>query len=53
MANDVRRVKVDRRTKHGSDEEEYTYDGPERRSGQERRIWVDRVQEIMLKMTQR
>lgn len=53
MANDVRRVKVDRRTRHGSDDEKIAYEGPERRSGQERRIWVDRVQEIKLKMTQR
>jgi hypothetical protein len=53
MGNDVRREKIDRRTKHSSDDEIIAYDGPERRSGKARRIWVDRAQEIMLKMTQR
>lgn len=53
MAKDVRRVKNDRRAKQGSDDEEDVYDGPERRSGQERRIWVDRVQETKQKMTQK
>ena len=53
MGNDVRREKIDRRTKHSSDDDKIAYYGPERRSGRERRIWVDRTQEIMLKMTQR
>ena len=52
MVNDVRQAKVDRRTKHGSDDEKKEYDGPERRSGKERRIWVDKVQEIKLKLKQ-
>ena len=53
MANDVRRQKVDRRKKYRSEKERIVYDGPERRSGKERRIWVDRIQEIWMKMDQK
>ena len=52
MAADVRQSDVDRRAMHGLNDEEKVYDGPERRSGKDRRIWVDRVQEIKTKMTQ-
>jgi hypothetical protein len=46
----VRRAKADRRKKPASDGENSNYKGPERRSGTERRIWVDRIAGIRSKM---
>ena len=42
--------KIDRRKKQSSENKRIVYDGPERRSGKERRIWIDRIQEIWIKM---
>lgn len=47
----VRRTKMDRRETCELADEKCTYKGPERRSGTERRIWVDRMQEIVSKVT--
>ena len=52
MAVDVRRSEVDRRAMHGLSDEAKAYSGPERRSGEDKRIWIDRVQEIFTKMNQ-
>jgi C4-type Zn-finger protein len=47
----VRGTKRDRRKTGELADEKSTYNGPERRSGRERRIWVDRMQEIVSKVT--
>jgi len=43
-----RKATVDRRKKDDSTSEKCDYNGPERRSGKERRIWLNRIQESML-----
>jgi hypothetical protein len=48
IVNAFRNAKVDRRKKDDSTTEKRDYNGPERRSGKERRIWVNRLQESML-----
>jgi len=53
MKNKVRRSDVDRRKVPESGDEENAYSGPERRCGKERRVWVDRMQEIESKMAKR
>lgn len=50
---DVRRSKIDRRSKLASDNVKSTYTGSERRSGNERRKWTDRMREIRSKLKQR
>ena len=51
MSNkDVRRSDKDRRSKPDSADKKSTYTGTERRSGKERRIWIDRIREIHLKI---
>jgi hypothetical protein len=46
----IRRSEIDRRSKLKSADVKSTYTGPERRSGNERRIWIDRISEIRSKM---
>lgn len=46
----VRKAKVDRRKKSDTDDEKSIYKGPERRSGKERRIWVDKLTVIRSKI---
>ena len=48
--NDTRRSGIDRRSIENSEQEKILYNGPERRSGNDRRIWVDRMQEINMKL---
>lgn len=50
IVNGARRSKIDRRSEPGSADGEHSYSGPERRSGNERRIWVDKLSEIHSKM---
>ncbi len=47
IANQLRHSKIDRRSKHASADRKYEYKGPERRSGNERRIWINRISEII------
>jgi hypothetical protein len=47
---DISRSGIDRRSIENSEQEEILYNGPERRSGKDRRIWVDRMQEITMKL---
>jgi hypothetical protein len=46
----IRSSKIDRRSTPVSNERKKTYTGPERRSGSERRIWIDRTGEIRSKL---
>jgi len=48
IVNVFRNAKVDRRKKDDSTTEKHDYHGSERRSGKERRIWVNRMQKSML-----
>ena len=50
IANELRHSKIDRRSKHASVDRKHEYKGPERRSGSERRIWIDRIDEIHSKV---
>ncbi len=47
---EVRRSEIDRRSKPNSADEKCTYTGREKRSGNERRKWVDRIDEIRSKV---
>ena len=47
---DFRRSETDRRSKLASADARPVYTGPERRSGNDRRIWIDRLREIRLKI---
>lgn len=47
---DSRRSGIDRRLIDNSEHEKVLYTGPERRSGNDRRVWVDRMQEIDMKI---
>ena len=51
LTDGVRRAKSDRRKKSDADDEKAAYGGTERRSGKERRIWVDRMREIVTKIS--
>ena len=46
----VRRAEIDRRSKPNSADEKCAYTGPERRSGNERRKLVNRIDEIRSKV---
>ena len=46
----VRRAKSDRRKNPALVDENHSYTGTERRSGTERRIWVNRLSEIQSKL---
>ena len=50
IADGVRGAKADRRKKPSSINENPNYKGPERRSGTERRIWIDKLAEIRFRM---
>ena len=50
IVNGVRHSKIDRRSKPGSANGDHAYKGRERRSGIERRIWVDKLSEIQSKI---
>jgi hypothetical protein len=51
MSNkDVRSSENDRRSKPNSVDEKCTYTGPEKRSGKERRKWINRIDEIRSKV---
>ena len=41
---------IDRRSMHNSGPQKNLYTGPDRRSGNDRRVWVDRMQEINQKL---
>lgn len=41
---------IERRSRESADKDKIPYTGPERRSGNERRVWVDRMQEINMKL---
>ena len=47
---DTRRPGMDRRSIENSEQRKLLYNGPERRSGKDRRIWVDRMYEIDMKL---
>ncbi len=49
-AQDNHRSGVDRRSMDNSDHEKVFYTGPDRRSGNDRRVWIDRMQEINMKL---
>jgi len=49
-AQDNRRSGLERRSKDNSAQEKIYYTGPERRSGNDRRVWIDRMQEINMKL---
>ena len=51
IANRVRRADSDRRNRSDTEDEKSIYKGLERRSGKERRIWVDRMREIVTKIS--
>jgi hypothetical protein len=53
IVDGMRKAKVDRRKKPNTDENKPTYKGREKRSGRERRIWVDRIQEIASKLSEK
>lgn len=51
MSNkDVRSSEKDRRSKPDSADKKSTYTGTERRSGKERRVWINRIREIRSKI---
>jgi len=45
-----RRSGIERRSIKNSNGEKILYNGPEKRSGRDRRVWVDRMQEINMKL---
>jgi hypothetical protein len=47
---DVRHSKIDRRSKTTPPDDKKIHKGLERRSGEERRKWIDRMQEIREKL---
>ena len=49
LDNTVRHAEFDRRSKFTSTEARSTYKSPERRSGKERRIWINRMHEIYMR----
>jgi len=49
-APDNRCSEIDRRLIDNSKQEKVSYKGPERRSGKDRRVWVDRMHEIDTKL---
>ena len=50
VLSDARHSKTDRRSEPGSSDGEHLYKGPERRSGKDRRILVNKLSEIHSKM---
>ncbi len=48
--DDIRRSGFDRRSLNNANRKKSLYSGPERRSGKDRRIWIDRIQEINMKI---
>lgn len=46
----VRQSKINRRSKTPPSDDKKIHKGPDRRSGEERRKWIDRMQEIREKM---
>ena len=50
IVSGVRHSKINRRSEPISADGEHAYKGPDRRSGNERRIWVDKLSETRSKM---